>query len=90
MLYILLSIKEDPLMNMGDAVASFLEDRDTASDRFGLLSIHDCKKGPKIGGTVWRNALWRWKDATSKKRRAVTLLLYDIRTRHPYILLTQV
>lgn len=89
-LYILHSIKEDPLMNMGDAVASFLENEDTTSDGLGLLSIHDCKKGPRIGKIVWQNPHWRWKDATSKKRRTVTLLLYDIRTHHPYILLTQV
>ena len=76
MFYILKSTKEDPLMTMGDAVASFIDEPDSTTENIGLLSIQDCKRGYKPGATTWQNPQWRWKDVTSVKRRTVTLLLY--------------
>jgi hypothetical protein len=83
MFVVAFSIKGDPLMNMGDAVASFLHDEDVNSDTLGPLSMHDCKKNSRYGAHVWNNPRWRWKDATSKKRRIVTLLLYDLQDPSP-------
>jgi hypothetical protein len=45
MLFIVYSIKENPLMTMGDAVASFLDERDVTTASMGLMSLYDCKKG---------------------------------------------
>ena len=75
MYYIVYATKENPLMTMSDAVASFLEDRDATTDRLGLLSIHDIKKGYTAGVTTWNSPRQRWKDATSKLRRTVTIIL---------------
>ena len=61
---------------MGDAVASFLDDRDETTLKAGLVSIHDMKNGYNAGANNWENRRWRWKDATSKSRRIVTLILY--------------
>lgn len=75
MFYIVYSTNEDPLMTMGDAVASFLDERDALTNNMGLHSIHDYKKGYNAGASMWNNPRWRWKDVTSKKRRTTTLLL---------------
>jgi hypothetical protein len=75
MYYIVYATKENPLMTMGDAVASFLDETDATTDKLGLLSIRDTKKGYTAGVTTWNSPRRRWKDATSKLRRAVTILL---------------
>ncbi|KAJ4311882.1 hypothetical protein N0V94_007729 [Neodidymelliopsis sp. IMI 364377] len=68
-------IDEDPIMTMGDAIGSFLDERDIVTKDIGLLSRHDFKKGYSTGATTWHDSSWRWKDATSKKRRTVTIIL---------------
>lgn len=71
-------VRDNPFMTIGDAVASFLDERDTATSGIGLLSIYDAKKGYHAVETTWEDPIRRWKDATSKKRRAFTLILYSI------------
>jgi hypothetical protein len=80
MLIIVYTVKENPLLTMGDAVASFLDDDDTTTDDMGLVSIHDIKKGYSAVQTTWDNPRHRWKDATSKRRRTVALVLYSRHT----------
>jgi hypothetical protein len=64
--------KEQPLMTMGDAVASFLEVEDPTTIGFCLASREDTwSAGPR----QWNGATFRWKDATTKTRRFGTFLL---------------
>lgn len=77
MFYVAYCIPEQPLITMGDAVASFLERPDPYSQGLCLLSIHDVRKGDYETSTrKWTNERFRWKDVTSRKRRATTLSLY--------------
>jgi hypothetical protein len=76
MFSVIFLIKGNPLMTIGDAVASFLDNRDDSTINTGLISIHDIKKDYGAGANTWDNHRWRWKDATSKSQRIVTLLLY--------------
>lgn len=71
-------VKEKPLMTMGDAVASFLDEKDATTNNIGLVNIHDLRKGYSAGAITWENQHWRWKDVTSKTRRIVTLILYAL------------
>ncbi|KAH3907652.1 hypothetical protein HBI56_180480 [Parastagonospora nodorum] len=69
MFHIVFSTKRKPIITMGDAVASFLDDRDATTTNMGPISSHDCERGYNAGATTW-------KDTTSKKRRTVTLVLF--------------
>jgi hypothetical protein len=80
MIYIVYSTEESPLMTIGDAIASFLDEQDDTTKGMGLLSISDLRKGHSVGTSDWEDRRWRWKDATSKKRRTITVILYYI---HP-------
>jgi hypothetical protein len=71
-------VKDNPFMTIGDAVASFLDERDSATRDLGLLSIYNAKRGYHAVETTWDEPIRRWKDATSKTRRAFTLMLYSI------------
>jgi hypothetical protein len=82
MLFIVYSINENPLMTMGDAVASFLDERDVTTASMGLMSLHDCKKGYLATKTTWDDPRPLWKDATSKKRRIIVLIVYSLSTPH--------
>jgi hypothetical protein len=76
MFYIVLYVRDEPLITMGDAVASFLESSDPITKDMCLLSIHDIRKNElQAGGREWRNSRFRWKDVASKKRRATTMLM---------------
>jgi hypothetical protein len=63
-------------MTIGDAVASFLDNKDKSTINTGLISIKDMKKDYGAGANTWENRRWRWKDATSISRRILTLILY--------------
>lgn len=77
MFYVAYCIPEQPLITMGDAVASFLQRPDYYSQGLCLLSIHDVREGGyKTSTRQWTNERFRWKDIASKKRRATTLSLY--------------
>lgn len=75
MFSVIFLVKGNPLMNIGDAVASFLDSRDETTMNTGLISIRDIKKDYDAGTNSWENRRWRWKDATSISRRIVTLIL---------------
>jgi hypothetical protein len=76
MFSVIFLVKGNPLMTIGDAVASFLDNKDDSTINTGLISIKDIKKDYGTGANTWENRRWRWKDATSISRRIVTLLLY--------------
>lgn len=76
MCFVIYSTKEDPLLTMGDAVASFLDKRDPTTVDLGLVSLHDCKSDYVSGAKLWQSRRWNWKDTTSRQRRGVTLTLY--------------
>jgi hypothetical protein len=75
MLYTYFSTKEDPLMTLGDAIASFLNKTDVTTKDVGLLNIRNCRKRYKPGARSWRDFHWQWKDTTSRTRRTVVLSL---------------
>jgi hypothetical protein len=76
MLFVALRIPDDPLITMGDAVASFLKTSDPYSKNMCLLSIHDVKgHGYQTGPREWVNTQFRWRDVTSKKRRGTTIAM---------------
>ena len=76
MFCIVYSSNENPLLTMGDAVASFLDKRDITTNSTSLLSIRDIKRVYSAGATTWDHPRRRWKDAASKQRRMVTVVLY--------------
>jgi hypothetical protein len=76
MFYIAFCIRDEPLITMGDAVASFLEKSDPTTKNMCLLSIRDVRtRGYQVGAREWLNERLKWKDVVSKKRRATTLAL---------------
>lgn len=69
-------LSDQPIMNIGDAVASFLRRNDPFTKNMCLSSIKDLKKqGYSAGPREWNNRRYRWKDVTSKTRRLTVLLL---------------
>ncbi|KAF2626657.1 hypothetical protein BU25DRAFT_411632 [Macroventuria anomochaeta] len=76
MWFVIYSTKDDPLLTMGDAVASFLDENDPATTNLSLLSLQDCSTDYDAGAKPWHDQRWRWKDTTSKKRRATTIGLF--------------
>jgi hypothetical protein len=77
MLYVVFYVRDEPLITMGDAVASFLDNPDSTTKNMCLLSIHDVRKKhfQAGGGREWCNPRFRWKDVASKKRRATTMIM---------------
>jgi hypothetical protein len=75
MFYVLYSVKDDPVMTMGDAVSSFLKNEDVKTKGQSLSGIQNFREGCSNGAKVWENAQLLWKDATSKNRRATTLVM---------------
>ncbi|KAF1994291.1 hypothetical protein P154DRAFT_549157 [Amniculicola lignicola CBS 123094] len=82
--YTVVKIKEDPLITMGDAVASFLERNDPTTKDMCLLTLKDIKKRsawPNFSPPrpkAWSDTQYRWKDVVSKTRRITTLLMFLI------------
>jgi hypothetical protein len=76
MFFIVFRVRDEPLITMGDAVASFLENSDSTTKDMCLLSIQDVRnKGYQTGPREWVNQRFRWKDVASKKRRGTTLAM---------------
>lgn len=76
--YTALKKGEDPLLTMGDAVASFLERRDETTRRMCLLSVKDVRIHDgyfPAGPTAWKGERHYFKSVTSERRRTVTFLL---------------
>ena len=73
----LLSIEEEPLMAMGDAIASFLQRPDPTTvnmclaSRTDVMAKHNFNPGPRR----WAGKTYRWRHSTSRSRRAFTYLL---------------
>jgi hypothetical protein len=76
--YTALGTKENPLLTMGDAVASFLEQKDETTKGMCLLSVRDVKAHDQYflaGPQAWNGGQRRFKDVTSRTRRTVTFTL---------------
>lgn len=80
--YTALMIKEQPLMTIGDAVASFIERPDPRTKNSCLLTIKDVKsKQPQstlAGPKPWIAKADCWKDVTSKSRRVSMVAMFMI------------
>jgi len=84
-----LLVKEDPLMTMGDAVASFMTNNDMTTKNMCLLTQDDTKtmflrtrnninKGlgqSSAGAKKWRGTTYRWKDVTTIRRRLIAFIM---------------
>jgi hypothetical protein len=77
MFYIAFKIQEEPLMTMGDAVASFLEEEDLTTKGMCLSTLEDFRKRRTydVGPRQWNDTTHRWKDVTSKTRRFITVVM---------------
>lgn len=71
MVLVLVAVKDNPILTIGDAVTSFLNDRDPVTTRSGLTNSNDWKKGYIPTARPWDGKRYRWKDIPSKLRRAV-------------------
>ncbi|RYN78863.1 hypothetical protein AA0120_g10887 [Alternaria tenuissima] len=84
MFYVAFLVRDEPLMTMGDAVASFLERPDPTSKNRCLWAFANQRmfrdgKGIKhhgVGPQRWTCPQYRWKDATSPERRVVTIFMF--------------
>lgn len=83
-LYTAFWIKENPLMNMGDAVASFMERPDHATNQSCLITVRDVKKQKRFKGKSdfrvaepkrWTSYMYRWRHATSRMRLFAVLFM---------------
>jgi hypothetical protein len=77
MFYIAFRIGDEPLMTMGDAVASFLENQDHTTENMCLSTVKDLKqhKTYVVGPRQWTDTKYRWKDVTSLGRRVITVCM---------------
>lgn len=75
MFYVLLFVHDEPLMTMGDAVVSFLENEDVTTKDMCLSTLADFRnrKGYQVGPRQWRDDRYYWKDVTSITRRIVVV-----------------
>jgi hypothetical protein len=78
MFSIVFFVKDHPLMTMGDAVASFLDERDIETSDMNLRIKDNTRESYSTFDTTYNPPTRRWKDATSKKRRFFALLLYRV------------
>jgi hypothetical protein len=70
------TVPDEPLITMGDAVASFLQKNDSSTKNMCLLSIHDVRSnGYKAGARAWDDRRFRWKDVATRKRRNIMLAM---------------
>jgi hypothetical protein len=77
MFYIAVFIHDEPLMTIGDAAASFLENEDPTTKNMCLSTRADFqdRKGYQVGPRQWSNQRYRWKDVTSLSRRIITAVM---------------
>jgi hypothetical protein len=76
MFFIAFRVLDEPLITMGDAVASFLEKNDPTTKNMCLLSIQDIRADDyATGARAWDDKRFKWKDVTTKKRRLTTLAM---------------
>jgi hypothetical protein len=75
MFYTYVSMKEDPLITIGDAIASFLDKRDVTTKEIGLLTIDNSRERFRPSSSSWHGPHLRWKHAASQTRRKSVLVL---------------
>jgi hypothetical protein len=78
MFFIAFRIRDNPVITIGDALASFLSKPDTSTRNMSFLDITDIRKkkeGFKSGPKQWNNKQYHWKDTTSKTRRFITIIM---------------
>jgi hypothetical protein len=78
MLFVAFYVPDEPLITVGDAIASFLEKPDPTTKHMCLLSIHDVRKKDyqEANARAWLHQRYKWKDVASRKRRGTTLAMY--------------
>ncbi|CAN9204025.1 unnamed protein product [Alternaria alternata] len=78
MFYIAFCVNDEPLMSMGDAVASFLGKEDIETRNMCLSSMANFRdgKGYKVRPRQYSGETYRWKDVTSMLRRCITLIMF--------------
>jgi hypothetical protein len=77
MFFVAFYVPDEPLITVGDAVASFLEKPDATTKGMCLLSIRDVRQGDyqEANPRKWLNQRFKWKDVASRKRRGTTLAM---------------
>ena len=77
MFYIAFRIRDEPLMTMGDAVASFLRDEDPTTKNMCLSTIEDSRlyKKYETAARQWTDTKYRWKNMTGLGRRVNTVCM---------------
>ncbi|KAF2821148.1 hypothetical protein CC86DRAFT_359821, partial [Ophiobolus disseminans] len=77
MFYTAFGVKEEPLMTLGDAVSSFIEEPDQSTTGMCLVSFKDIRKQGMhgTGSRIWTRPRYRWESNTSRLRRAMTFLM---------------
>ncbi|KAL6705062.1 hypothetical protein ACN47E_007321 [Coniothyrium glycines] len=78
MFYIAFAVLENPLLTMGDAVASFLSKHDPTTKGMSLSALEDFKTRQDTlrVPSQWHNNQYRWRDVTSIGRQTVVILLF--------------
>lgn len=78
MFYTVFTTTEEPLITMGDAVASFLENEDASTRNNCLLTVKEVRSGYNQAVTevaVWEDPQFRWRDTTSSSRSITNMSL---------------
>jgi hypothetical protein len=77
MFYVAFAVWDEPLMTIGDAVASFLDREDATTKDMCLSRVRDSKSlgRNQVGPRLWTDRQYRWKDVTSKRRRFLTVCM---------------
>ncbi|KZM27396.1 hypothetical protein ST47_g1466 [Ascochyta rabiei] len=79
MFYVAFKVADDPLITMGDAVASFIDNPDPSTSGACLASIAEIrKKQYRPGAKQWRSTKVLWRHATSKMRRTFIITTITI------------
>ncbi|XPS76152.1 hypothetical protein M3J07_008208 [Ascochyta lentis] len=79
MFYVAFKVPGEPLITMGDAVASFIDDPDPSTSGICLASIAEIKKKDyRPGAKEWRSKKVSWRHAISRTRRAVVVTMVTI------------
>ena len=71
MFYFIYSFKEDPLITMGDAVASLLDEEDETTHDLSLFSVRKGTIGHSADVRPWEDVICEWEGSTSKRRRKI-------------------
>lgn len=76
MFYFVYSTREDPIMTMGDAIASFLENEDTTTKTTSLFGFVGRKKDTNWYRTAmkpWSSVRYEWIESMGRYHRHINL-----------------